>query len=163
MRGLAWGILALTYSLSMVLALRIVTRSWRTFRSPRIAWMLVAMITGGVLMVVSGSRRGGLAEFSPRGAPDILFLLGAAIAGGGMALGFGSFMLRIRALESAMDRVDGYVQGSQPTPFPMDDATARADLAKVVSLLEDPALWHRCPVDVRGRVAELAARIGATG
>jgi len=87
-----------------------------------------------------------------------IYLLGAIIAFGGLVLGMGSYVLRGRALVTSMDRIDGYVQGSEPRAFPMADDAARRDLLVVAGLLQDPALAKRYPAEVHERVAALAAR-----
>ncbi len=154
----SYGMLALTYSCSIAGAMIILARGMRGLRSPRIWGMLLATVAGGILMLEHGqswrARKLGIVLTT---TDRWLFLLGAALAIGGAVIGLGSVFRRTRALHQAMDRLDGYLQGSEPLPFPRDSESARQDLATVARLFEDPVLSHRYPANARDRVAELMA------
>lgn len=58
-------------------------------------------------------------------------------------------------LTRIMRRLDDYVEGAVPLPFPDDDDAARRDLTKAHRYLADPALVHRFDAVVVARVAAL--------
>ena len=155
----SWGILALIHTCSIAGAMIVLARGLRGLRSPRIWGMLLATALGGILMLEFGqSWRAGKLGIHLTTTHASLFLFGAALSIGGAVIGLGAVFMRLRALHQAMDRLDGYLQGSEPLPFPMDDASARNDLATVARLLEDPVLSHRYPAEACDRVAQLMAR-----
>lgn len=153
------GLNAFTLSLILTGMLRPITGSYRGLSSRRVVLMLVAIFVGSLMMVVNGrSPRDVAADITISSTEKVLFVLGAGLFLGGALVGLGSLVLRMRALHHAMDRLDGYVQGSAPLPFPMENEAARRDLAAAARLLDDPALSKRFPTNVHDRVAELMAR-----
>ena len=153
------GMLALTHTLTIAVAVIVLARGLRGLRSPRIWGMLLAIALGGILMLKYGqSWRAGKLGIPLTTTNASLFLLGATLSIGVAVIGLGSVFRLFRALHMAMDRLDGYLQGSAPLPFPEHDATARRDLDTVARLLKDPVQSHRYPPEVHHRVAALAAR-----
>jgi hypothetical protein len=63
--------------------------------------------------------------------------------------------LRFVYLSRIMRRLDDYIEGTTPLPFPDDDADARRDLVKAERLLADPSLLHRFDPVVVERVRAL--------
>jgi hypothetical protein len=63
--------------------------------------------------------------------------------------------IRFIYLTRIMRRLDDYVEGAVPLPFPDDDDAARRDLTRADKLLSDPSLVHRFDAVVVERVRAL--------
>ncbi len=111
---------------------------WRGFLSRRILGpLLVAPI--GLAIMISGHSR----QTTYGGA--ILMAVAFQVAGAWTAL-------RYVQLTRVMDRIDPFVTGSAPLPFPDDDPACRRDLATATRLLADPTLSHRYDPELPARV-----------
>lgn len=98
--------------------------------------------------------------------PGVEWVPNPAWMGTALWVGLGLFTIGIMAapllptirfihLTRIMRRLDDYVEGAVPLPFPDDDDTARRDLTTAHRLLGDRALVHRFDAVVVARVAAL--------
>lgn len=114
---------------------------WRGIRTPR--------ILGPALLVPIGMSVTVLGESVK------LTIFGLVVTMVGMTLTTFWTGLRYIQLHRVVDRLDPYVDDSNPLPLPADDAEVQRDLTTAARLLADPALAFRYGPEFATRVTLL--------
>ncbi len=134
---------------------------WRGFRTPRILIPLLIALLGLVMSITASAM---MREKVP-GEP---WVPNPSWMGTTVFVGLGLFMVgffvgttwttfRYVRLVRVMQRLDAYVQGSEPFPLPEADTAVRRNVGLAARLLADPALSHAMDPLVVERVGDLHA------
>lgn len=116
---------------------------WRSIRTPRIVGP-VAVGALGIIPMVMGSS-------------GALIIAGALLLVAGTTTAGAWWAIRSVQLQRALQRLDDYVQGSEPLPLPQGKPALLGDVALAARLLADPALSHGMDPLVVERVGDLQA------
>lgn len=134
---------------------------WRGVRTPR---FLIPLLVGLLGLVVTIGAFAMLREKVP-GEPwvpnppwiDVAIFGGLGVFFVGFTVATLWSALRFAQLHRVMERLDDYVQGSEPLPLPQGKPALLGDVALAARLLADPALSHGMDPLVVERVGDLQA------